>query len=393
MLRENTPALYVMFLGRAIYAFNWYDVSPAYPYLQNGFPQESGYIWMMFALFLIGAGLFQIPAGMLAARIGSRRTSIFGLLLMGAASALIYVAPDLYVIIALRFITGVAAAFFFSSGISVISYLQPDRVQRNIAYYNGFFAFGAGIGILPFSFLIDFIGWRPALSLGGLITMVVAVIALSLVPEGHDRSTVTISSFSAKLKDRYIWLISAGMGGYYALNFVLGEYFKPYIMFLGYPGTEASIVGSLTLFTGLAGAMLIGYFAKADPIRQIAGTILLLSLIDLSLLYSNIYLLTMIAVINGLLNVVLFSKEYMLVLIHERDRSMIPLDLGLLNSIQLSIGGVFSAVFGLMLANLGYPSSWVSICLISIATLPLFAVAAARIKKSRTLTVETHEIS
>ena len=152
-------------------------------------------------------------------------------------------------------------------------------------------------------------------------------------------------------------------------------------------------MGSLTLFTGLAGAMLIGYFAKADPIRQIAGTILLLSLIDLSLLYSNIYLLTMIAVINGLLNVVLFSKEYMLVLIHERDRSMIPLDLGLLNSIQLSIGGVFSAVFGLMLANLGYPSSWVSICLISIATLPLFAVAAARIKKSRTLTVETHEIS
>lgn len=382
-----------MFLGRAIYAFNWYDVSPAYPYLQNGFPQESGYIWMMFALFLIGAGLFQIPAGMLAARIGSRRTSIFGLLLMGSSAALIYVAPDLYVIIALRFITGVAAAFFFSSGISVISYLQPDRVQRNIAYYNGFFAFGAGVGILPFTFLIDLIGWRPALSLGGLITMIVAIIALSLVPEGHDRSTVTTSSFSAKLTDRYIWLISAGMGGYYALNFVLGEYFKPYIMFLGYPGTEASIVASLTLFTGLVGAMLIGHFAKADPIRQITGTILLLSLMDLSLLYSSIYLFTMIAVINGVLNVVLFSKEYMLVLIHERDRSMIPLDLGLLNSIQLSIGGVFSAVFGLMLVNLGYPSSWVSICLISIATLPLFTVAAARIKRSRTLTVETHEIA
>ncbi|MCL5799862.1 MAG: MFS transporter [Candidatus Thermoplasmatota archaeon] len=392
-MKENTPALYVMFLGRAIYAFNWYDVSPAYPYLQNGFPQESGYIWMMFALFLIGAGLFQIPAGMLAARIGSRRTSIFGLLLMGSSAALIYVAPDLYVIIALRFITGVAAAFFFSSGISVISYLQPDRVQRNIAYYNGFFAFGAGVGILPFTFLIDLIGWRPALSLGGLITMIVAIIALSLVPEGHDRSTVTTSSFSAKLTDRYIWLISAGMGGYYALNFVLGEYFKPYIMFLGYPGTEASIVASLTLFTGLVGAMLIGHFAKADPIRQITGTILLLSLMDLSLLYSSIYLFTMIAVINGVLNVVLFSKEYMLVLIHERDRSMIPLDLGLLNSIQLSIGGVFSAVFGLMLVNLGYPSSWVSICLISIATLPLFTVAAARIKRSRTLTVETHEIA
>ena len=87
------------------------------------------------------------------------------------------------------------------------------------------------------------------------------------------------------------------------------------------------------------------------------------------------------------------SSGYMLILIHERDRSMIPLDLGLLNSIQLSIGGVFSAVFGLMLVNLGYPSSWVSICLISIATLPLFAVAAARIKRSRALTVETHEVA
>ena len=120
-----------MFLGRAIYAFNWYNVSPAYPYLQNAFPQEYGYIWMMFALFLIGAGLFQIPAGMLAARIGSRRTSIFGLFLMGASAALIYIAPGLYVIIALRFITGVAAAFFFSSGISVISYLLFLRHFRD----------------------------------------------------------------------------------------------------------------------------------------------------------------------------------------------------------------------------------------------------------------------
>lgn len=392
-MRSNRLPVSIIFAGRAIYALNWYNVSPIYPLLTDRFPAQSQYLWLMFALFLVGAGIFQVPAGIIASRIGSRKTALLGLLLMGISVSMIYLAPNLYFIIALRFVTGVSAAFFFSSGVSVLGYLQPEKVSRNVAYYNGYFAFGAGIGILPFTFLINSVGWRVAISLGGLATIIIAALALDVVPEGNDKSEVDTKYISKKLKDGYIWVVSAGMGGYYALNFTIGEYFKPYIQSLGFSGNIASVVASLTLFCGLVGALMIGYFARSNPIRQIVSIIVFLSLIDTLLVFANLYLFVIIAIANGVLSIILFSKEYLVVMLYEKDRSMVALDLGLLNSIQLTIGGGLSAVYGLSLGDFGYQASWLILSLISLSTLPLFAFAFKRIKSSGAAPVGTNQVT
>lgn len=377
-MQKNSLAVAVVMLSRGIYAVNWYNVSPAYPFLVTRFPYQAQYIWMLFAVFLIGAGIFQIPAGMVAARIGSKKTAFTGLTLMGISASAIYFSNSLIFIIVLRFLTGVSAAFFFSSAVSVLGYLQPDRIRRNMGIYNGSFAFGAGVGILPYSFFINFAGWRLALALGGVATLAVAVAGVVFVPEGRDITAISRKSVAKRMFDRYIWLISAGMGGYYSLNFVLGEYFKPYMLQAGFGGLDSAVIASLTLFFGLVGALFTGLFSRIHPIKQVVAIILILSFIDFTMVFYNLYLFLFIAIVNGVLNVAVFSKEYLLVLIHEEEKPMIALDLGLLNSIQLTIGGVFSAIFGISLDIAGYHFSWILICIISLSTLPLFILSLKR---------------
>ncbi|MCL4314941.1 MAG: MFS transporter [Candidatus Thermoplasmatota archaeon] len=380
-MQKSSFAVAVVMLSRAVYAVNWYNVSPAYPFLVTRFPYQAQYIWMLFAVFLIGAGIFQVPAGMVAAKIGSRKTAFTGLTLMGVSASAIYFSDSLFFIIVLRFLTGVSAAFFFSSAVSVLGYLQPEKIRRNMGIYNGSFAFGAGIGILPYSFFINYSGWRLALTLGGVATLAVAIAGILIVPDGGDVTAISRKAVARRMFDRYIWLISAGMGGYYSLNFVLGEYFKPYMLQAGFGNFDSAVIASLTLFLGLAGALFTGLFSRIHPVKQVVSIIIILSLIDFAMIFYNLYLFLFIAIINGVLNVAVFSKEYLLVMIHEPEKPMIALDLGLLNSIQLTIGGVFSALFGISLDLFGYHFSWILICIISLSTLPLF-VYSLRSKSS-----------
>ena len=51
---------------------NWYNLAPAIYQVSSAFSVSVDQAGLVFAFFLLGAGLFQVPAGLIAAKWGSR---------------------------------------------------------------------------------------------------------------------------------------------------------------------------------------------------------------------------------------------------------------------------------------------------------------------------------
>ena len=80
------------------------------------------------ASYAIGTLLFSLPAGLVAARFGPRRTVAAGLLLLGAASAVFGFAHQFLLLDAARFSQGVAGALIWSGALTwLISASPPER--------------------------------------------------------------------------------------------------------------------------------------------------------------------------------------------------------------------------------------------------------------------------
>jgi len=89
------------------------------------------------ASFLIGVGLFQVPAGILAAKHGSRKIAIFGILIASSAALVSGLSGDILHMAILRFLVGIGMACFFGPSVILISrYLEKGSEGLGIGLLN-----------------------------------------------------------------------------------------------------------------------------------------------------------------------------------------------------------------------------------------------------------------
>jgi MFS family permease len=99
------------------------------------------------ASYAAGTLVFALPAGLLAARIGPRRTVIAGLLLLGFASVAFGFAGQFLVLDAARFVQGAAGALIWSGALTwLISAAAPERRGAVIGTALGTAVAGALLG-------------------------------------------------------------------------------------------------------------------------------------------------------------------------------------------------------------------------------------------------------
>ena len=86
---EQGPArwgmLAVISLGVVALTLNWFDVATAFPLIGSEFHVGLGSLSFLISLYIVGYGLSHVPGGMLAARIGMKKTLVLGLLVQGLA--------------------------------------------------------------------------------------------------------------------------------------------------------------------------------------------------------------------------------------------------------------------------------------------------------------------
>lgn len=152
------------------------------------------------ASYAAGTLIFSLPAGLLAASFGPRRTVILGLLLLGFSSVAFGFAKEFLLLDAARFIQGGAGALIWSGALTwLISVSPPERRGAIIGTALGTAVAGALLGP-ALGALAAAIGTEPVFSAVLVVAAVLAIFAARLpeaeAPERQDLHEVVEAMFS-----------------------------------------------------------------------------------------------------------------------------------------------------------------------------------------------------
>jgi MFS family permease len=81
-------AVLSLLFTRVIYAINWFNIASIFPHIALDFKQDISFLGLLSSTFLVGIGLFQVPGGILAAKLGPRKTAIYGIVIASSAAFL-----------------------------------------------------------------------------------------------------------------------------------------------------------------------------------------------------------------------------------------------------------------------------------------------------------------
>jgi MFS family permease len=250
------------------------------------FKQDISTLGLVTSSFILGVGLFQVPAGILAAKYSANRIAVFGILLASSCVFLTGLSDNIVQIAALRFIVGVGMACFFGPSVVLISeYLGKRSEGLGIGLINSAHAVGGILGIFAWVVLAQLTSWRISLvSAGalGLVTGLILIISLSqrrsklklrnesvigqraLAPDRVSKSTraglgISLSGLSHTIFNRTLIILGLSLLSFQAgssivltfIVFYLGGYLKLDL-------TIAGLIGSLNLVIALLFSPLFG---------------------------------------------------------------------------------------------------------------------------------------
>ena len=367
------------------YAYNWFDTGPALPSIGATFSVGPAQLGLLVALFLVGAGLLQVPAGFLALRFGARTVSIAGVALLAVTGVASAFAPTFAVLLALRLGAGFGAALFFSPAIGLVASLYPaGRRGLPVGTFSSAFSTGAALGIVGSSLLIPEVGWRGALLVGGAVLAVLAAAALLAIPRAAGAAPATRPAARARpvaLRLPAVWILGVAFVGVEGASFATGQFIVPFGEAVrGWSILLAGVVGMMFVFPSTFGGPVGGTIAERFPNHRTQFVVATLAAAGVLALVPFAGLLA--AVLIG----IAFSFAYgfiyavMYVLPHfwrSLPPEEIPLAIGLFNSIQLSGGAVVSFLFGWVVSVRSYPVAWEFLVVAMLATLAVLALLPA----------------
>lgn len=171
---------------------------PLFPVIHDALGVDYTELGLAMTAFSVATGALQTPMGFLCQRIGARPVLIAGLLLNGAAIALVAFAQNIWQLGALMFLAGVGSSVFHPADYAIISgTVERSRVGRAFSVHT--FGGTAGFALAPVVMvgLAALAGWRIAVLTTGGVGVVLSLVILAL-------SGVIGDSGGRKVEDRKI---------------------------------------------------------------------------------------------------------------------------------------------------------------------------------------------
>jgi MFS family permease len=139
------------------------------------------------ASFLVGIGLFQVVAGIFAAKYGPMKIAICGVLIASIASLFSGLSIELFQMMILRFVVGIGMAFFFGPSVILISdYLGKRSEGLGVALLNSAQALGAIMGIFGWVLIAQIVGWRISLVISGILGIASGLFLVFALARGEE---------------------------------------------------------------------------------------------------------------------------------------------------------------------------------------------------------------
>ncbi len=371
-----------MFLARTVYAFNWYNIGAVLPLIEVGLHARLIELGIVLAAFLVGAAIFQLPAGFAALRWGSRPVCVAALAMMGIFALASAFSPNWYVLAALRFATGAGAGLFFSPGLGLVATYYPSGSRGPIiGLYNAGFSLGSGLGVIVGAIIGVEFGWAWALGIGGVI-LLVGTLALELLlprvapPTAPRSGGELLRAAGPVLRSRSIWSLAIALTGAWAVFYIVAQYFVQFASDVhpAWSLTLAAALPTVMILVEILGGPLGGVLSeRARDLRSL----LVIFGIPTSLVLLAIPFLPLVALVPlflflGFGSGVMFANLYLIPTYHpEVQGEGLTLALALINAVQIAAGSALAIAFGYVASTWGYTSAWIFAGAVGVLPLPL----------------------
>ncbi|MGE6783760.1 MFS transporter [Ensifer adhaerens] len=238
-------------------------VLPAVPQLPEIFGTDRATAQLVLAAYVGGGGLGLLLYGRLADQVSRKMLLASSLATFAAASVACAFSPNIAVLVALRFVQGVASAAAPVFGPGLIRQLFSDRAAvRAIGFLGSVESLVPALAPIFGVLLLSHFGWQSSFELLGVLTSLAAVLILVLGPPREEKSSDTRGSYGQLLTDsvfmRYALSQAMTLGG--LLTFVFGA---PTVI-------VASMGGSLNDFIIMQVINISGFIIAANLTARIA---------------------------------------------------------------------------------------------------------------------------
>ena len=296
--------VFSLLLARIFYSANWFNIASIFFLIAYDLNLDISMLGLVTSCFIVGVGLFQVPAGIIAARYGADKLAVFGILLASSCALITGLSESILQIAILRFMVGVGMACFFGPSIILISKFLGRRSEGlGIGLINSAHAIGGILGIFTWVVLAQLTGWRFGLIIGGalgLFTGLILRISLSrtnpklkpkdeILPHPNSESLsnleakkispkigISISGLRQTIFNKSLIILGTTLLSFQAGSSIILTFIVLYLggtLRIDY--TIAGLIGSLNLVIALFSSPLFGLFydrtRKAKKILIISG--------------------------------------------------------------------------------------------------------------------------
>jgi MFS family permease len=367
--------------SRVIYTINWFNIAPLLGTtgliavaLDLDLPSQG----LLTSSFLLGAGIFQIPAGIVSARWGPKNTSQLGILILSLSGVGEGLSPNFPVLLVSRFLLGLGAALFFAPAIGILTPLfKPEEEGFVLGLYNSCFNIGGAIGLFGWVLVTDFLGWRDGLILGGLIGIVSLAIGQIVIPGDKKPDRTLRKSMRPVFKSRNIWLLGFGVLGLWGAIFSSSSFLEAYTKdtFKISPYVSG-LMASLIMFASIFGGPLGGWLSDRFRLRKIfilvPGIVVSVGIILFGV--SQPLELWFLIPLVGFMDSIVFSTMYASASQYpEVGHEYAPLGISIINSVQILGSYPIPILFTLLVSEYGnnYSPGWFFMGGVSLALMML----------------------
>ena len=360
-------ATFSLLLARIIYTVNWFNIASIFYLIALDFKEDIAMLGIISASFLIGVGLFQVPAGIIAAKYGLRNIAIYGIMIASIAALVTGLVSGTMQISILRFLIGIGMACFFGPSVMLISkYLGKESEGLGIGLLNSAHALGGIVGLFGWVVLAEALGWRTSLILSGGLGIASAIIlSRTLIKEEVKVSAdfrLKVSDILKTIFNRSLIILGFTLLGFQAGSSMILTFSVFYFVnHLNIPPVNAGLLSSLSLVVALASSPLFGrIYDKIGNARNLlfmSGIICAVSTIGFAT--GSLYIIMISIVTAGLFLsagfVIVYAKAKE---INKSQSQYQTLAVSYVNG--LSLFGVFwvPVLFSIVANRVGYEIAW-----------------------------------
>lgn len=397
--------LAIICLGFFALTLNWFDCATAFPGIGAEFHSSLSDLTLLASLFFIGYGVAHVPGGMLATRIGMKRTLVIGLIIQGIAGILSGLSYHYTELAIFRVVSGLGGSIFIAVAFGAVMVWFKDRDVTVALGLSGGAAFsgGAAIALFLWVYLQNATSWHISLWIAGAIELVIAAMTALWfdVPPGATHLTGVAfekEGLMAALRSRDLWFYGIALLGAYGAYFTVSQLFTTYaVSTRGLPAHEASLMAAIITLAGIPGSVLGGLVAdRTTHLRAIVfGSLMAAAILLLLIPHVGQDALWFVGAAIGFFVIFGFAAwssvpERVVGLKHEH----VGTATGLMLTIA-AVGGYFiPRIFGHVVPKHGYTYGWSMLAIISgaFALVGLLGRNASRTTASEIVTAPTGEL-